>query len=77
MTKLKLRHDYLNNLEVIYAGQVDYSSGSRAREAAIKAADAALAGLIKLEGQAWTKALVSAGLSERASKSQIAALPAK
>ena len=75
MTKLEVRHHYLNNLERRYAGQVDYSSGSRAREIAIKAADAALAGQIKLEGEAWFAALKLAGLPKSATKAQIAALP--
>jgi hypothetical protein len=75
MTKLEIRHHYLNNLEEIYAGRVDYSSGSRAREMAIRAADAALAGQIKLEGEAWFKALAKAGLPKSATKAQIAALP--
>ena len=77
MTKLQLRHNYLNNLEAMYCGQVDYSSGSRAREAAIKAADAALSGSIKLEGEAWDKALASVGLSATATRAQVAALPAE
>lgn len=75
MTKLEVRHHYINNLVDMYAGKVDYSPGSRAREAAIKAADAALAGLIKLEGEAWFAALSSAGLPKSATKKQIAALP--
>lgn len=75
MTKLEVRHHYINNLETMYAGKVDYSSGSRAREAAIKAADAALAGTIRLEGEAWFKALAVAGLNRRSTKAQIAALP--
>lgn len=75
MTKLEVRHHYLNNLETMYAGKIDYSSGSRAREAAIKAADAALAGSIRLEGEAWFKALAVAGLNKRSTKAQIAALP--
>ena len=77
MTKLQLRHNYLNNLEAMYSGQVDYSSGSRAREAAIRAADAALSGSIKLEGKAWDNALASVGLSATATRAQIAALPAE
>ena len=76
MTKLEVRHHYINNLVEIYAGRVNYSSGSPAREAAIKAADAALAGSIKLEGEAWFKALAVAGLKPSATKRQIAALPA-
>lgn len=75
MTKLEVRHYYLNNLVEIYAGKVDYSSGSRAREMAIKAADAALDGKIRLEGEAWFKALALAGLGKLSTKSQIAALP--
>lgn len=75
MTKLEVRHHYLNNLETLYAGKVDYSSGSRARELAVKAADAALAGQIRLEGEAWFKALALAGLSKLSTKAQIAALP--
>jgi hypothetical protein len=73
--KLRIRHDYLNNLEKLYVGKVDYSSGSRAREAAIKAADAALAGHIKLEGEAWFSALKMSGVPKSASKSYIAGLP--
>lgn len=76
MTKLEVRHHYLRNLEEIYAGRIDYSSGSRARELAIKAADAALRGEIKLEGEAWFKALAVAGLKKNATRAQIAALPA-
>lgn len=76
MTKLEIRHHYLNKLEALYAGRVDYSSGSRAREAAIAAADAALAGLIKLEGEAWLATLAMAGLPKNATRAQIAALPA-
>lgn len=75
MTKMEIRRHYLNNLETMYAGKVDYSHGSRAREAAIKAADAALAGSIRLEGEAWFKALAVAGLNKRSTKAQIAALP--
>jgi len=75
MTKMEIRHHYLNNLVTMYAGKVDYSSGSRAREMAIKAADAALAGQIKLEGDAWFAALALAGLGKNATKAQIAALP--
>ena len=75
MTKLELRHHYLCNLEKLYAGKVDYSSGSRARESAIKAADAALAGHIRLEGDAWFAALALAGLNKRSTKAEIAALP--
>lgn len=77
MTKLEVRHHYLNNLEAMYAGRVDYSSGSRARELAIKAADAALMGQIRLEGDAWFAALAEAGLSARSTRAQIAALPAE
>lgn len=77
MSKLKIRHDYLNNLERIYAGRIDYSSGSRARELAIAAADKALAGQIRLEGEAWFEALESNGLSNRSTRAQIAALPAE
>lgn len=76
MTKLEIRHHYLNNLERIYAGKVDYSSGSRPRELAIMAADKALAGQIRLEGQAWFEALALAGLPKSATRAQIAALPA-
>lgn len=75
MNKLQIRHDYLNNLETLYAGKVDYSSGSRPREMAIKAADAALAGHIRLEGEAWFAALEKNGLSRRSTKAQIAAIP--
>ncbi|MBA3831647.1 MAG: hypothetical protein H0X34_07100 [Chthoniobacterales bacterium] len=75
MTKLEIRHHYLNKLETLYAGRVDYSSGSRARELAIRAANAALAGDIKLEGEAWFAALKMAGLSKAATRAQIAALP--
>jgi hypothetical protein len=74
-TKMQIRHDYLNNLERIYAGRIDYSSGSRARELAIKAADAALAGDIKLEGQAWFEALASNGVQKSATKKMIEGLP--
>ena len=77
MNKLRLRHNYINNLVEIYAGQVDYSCGSMAREAAIKAADAALAGHIKLEGQAWERALASVGLPKSVSRAEISALPAE
>lgn len=76
MTKLEVRHHYINNLVRMYEGRVDYSSGSKAREAAISAADAALAGHIKLEGKAWFAALAVAGLTKAATKAQIAALPA-
>ena len=76
MTKLEIRHHYLNELESRYAGRVDYSSGSPAREMAIQAADAALAGHIKLEGDAWFAALALAGLGKKSTKAQIAALPA-
>jgi len=77
VTKLEIRHHYLNNLETIYDGKVDYSSGSRARELAIQASDAALQGLIRLEGEAWFKALAIAGLNKRSTRAQIAALPAE
>lgn len=77
MTKLEVRHHYINNLVEMYAGRVDYSSGSRAREAAIAAADAALDGAIKLEGDAWFKALEVAGLGRSSTRKQIAALPAE
>ena len=77
MTKLEIRHHYLNNLETRYAGRVDYSSGSRAREMAIKAADAALAGSIRLEGDAWFDALALAGLTKQSTRAEIAALPAE
>lgn len=76
MTKLEVRHHYINNLVEMYEGRVDYSSGSRAREAAIAAADAALSGHIKLEGDAWFKALAMAGLGKTATKKQISSLPA-
>lgn len=75
-SKLEVRHWYLRNLAEIYAGRVDYSSGSPALEAAIFAADRALAGEIRLEGEAWFKALAMAGLDKTATKAQIAALPA-
>lgn len=75
MTKLQIRHDYLNNLETIYAGKIDYSSGSRPREMAIRAADAALSGKIRLEGEAWFLALEKNGLSRRSTRAQIAAIP--
>lgn len=73
--KLQIRHDYLNNLETMYRGRVDYSSGSRPRELAIKAADAALAGSIKLEGDAWEKAVRGVTGWTRWTKAMIAALP--
>ena len=75
-TKTQIRHDYLNNLETLYAGRVDYSSGSRPRELAIKAADAALAGDIKLEGEAWFMALASNGVQKSATMKMIEGLPA-
>jgi len=76
MTKLEIRHHYINNLVKMYEGRVNYGSVSPAREAAIRAADAALAGDIKLAGEAWFKALALAGLNEKSTKAQIAALPA-
>jgi len=76
MTKLEIRHHYINNLVEMCEGRVNYGSGSPAREAAIRAADAALAGDIKLAGDAWFKALALAGLNEKSTKAQIAALPA-
>jgi len=75
MTKLEIRRQYLNNLETLYAGRVDYSPGSRARGLAIQTADAALAGHIKLDGVAWLATLKAVGLSARATRAQIAALP--
>lgn len=75
MTKLEIRHHYLNNLERMYAGRVDYSSGSRARELAIKAADAALRGEIRLEGDAWFEAIAVAGLNKYSTRKEIASIP--
>ncbi len=73
--KERIKAEYVENLRTLYAGKVDYSDGSRALEMAEKAADAALAGQIKLEGVAWFQALANvAGLRKTATKAQIAAL---
>lgn len=77
MTKARIKSTYLENLNLLYAGKVDYSPGSRAATLAEQAADAALAGTIKLEGAAWFQALASVGMRKTATKAQIAALPAE
>jgi hypothetical protein len=55
--KKQILTKYLSNLETLYAGKVDYSEGSRPRTMAIDAARSALAGKLKLEGQAWEAAV--------------------
>lgn len=74
MSKAKVMQEYLANLETIYAGRVDYPQGSRSRAMAIEAATNALAGKIRLEGDAWFKALATVGLDKRSTRAEIAAL---
>ncbi len=75
MTKSEILATYLSNLQTMYAGRVDYSPGSKPYLMACDAAKAALAGKIRLEGDAWFAALRVANLSSRSTKAQIAALP--
>ena len=75
MTKSKIKADYIVNLRSLYAGKVDYSDGTRPWGLACNAADQALAGKIKLEGEAWFMALASNGVQKAATRAMLAALP--
>lgn len=72
MTKSEIKRAYIANLQATYPFYVE---GSRPLKLANEAADLALAGKIRLEGDCWYAALAPAGLNSRSTKAQIAALP--
>lgn len=72
MTKSEIKAAYIAQLQTRYPF---YTEGSRPLAAANDAADKALAGLIRLEGDCWFESLALAGLNNRSTKAQIAAIP--
>lgn len=73
--KNKILAKYLTNLETLYMGRVDYSEGSRPRAIAIQAATAALAGTLKLEGEAWESAVREITGMKRWTRNDLVNLP--
>lgn len=73
MTKAEVKVAYIQELQARYPF---YTEGSRPLQLANEAADKALAGLVRLEGEAWFAALARAGLNKRSTRAEIAALPA-
>ena len=76
-TKTAIKSAYISGLEAAY----DWAKpGSLFRDSGLDkasfAADAALAGKIKLEGEVWFAALAANGVHKGASRAQIAALDA-
>jgi hypothetical protein len=72
-TKTLLKAQYIAQLQARYPF---YTEGSRPLKLANEAADAALAGKMRLEGAAWEAALADCGLSKRVTLKELAALPA-
>jgi hypothetical protein len=72
MTKREIKAAYIAKLQSRYPF---YTDGSKPLALANEAADKALAGLYRLEGDCWFEALALAGLTKRSTIAQIAALP--
>ena len=73
-TKSSIKKDYIEILQNLYDF---YTEGSRPLELANLAADKALAGKMKLEGAAWTQALLLHGIdAKRVTLKALAELPA-
>lgn len=70
-TKSKIKADYIANLKATYAFYVE---GSSPLELANLAADKALAGIMRLEGDCWFNALASNGLPKNITLKALAAL---
>ena len=71
-TKAAIKASYIANLKATYAFYLD---GSKPLVLAIVAADRALAGKIKLEGDCWYKALADNGMQKASTMKMLAALP--
>lgn len=67
-----IRDAYIRILQARYSF---YNEGSKPLELAYLAADRALAGLMKLEGECWELALEQHGLPKRTTLKSLAALP--
>lgn len=72
-TKSAVKTVYIAQLQARYPF---YTEGSRPLELAHQAADAALSGAMKLDGECWDNALQACGLSKRITLKALAALPA-
>lgn len=71
-TKASVKAAYIANLRAAYPF---YTDGSRPLSLANLAADAALAGIQKIEGECWTKALRDNNLQKATTLKMLAALP--
>ncbi len=72
-TKTNIKACYIANLQATYPF---YTEGSRPLEMARLAADTALSGVGKLDGECWYKALAANGVQKAASRKMLAELPA-
>lgn len=72
VTKTKLKADYIANLQATYPF---YTEGSKPLALANLAADAALAGKTKLEGDCWFATLRANNLQKATTLKMLAALP--
>ena len=70
-TKSEIKARYIENLRAAYPF---YTDGSKPLAAAHMAADAALAGKMKLEGECWDRALASCGLPKNITMKALEAL---
>jgi hypothetical protein len=73
-TKAAVKSAYITNLKARYPF---YTDGSRPLEMANEAADAALEGRVRLQGDCWSLALQQCGLNQRITLRELAALPAE
>jgi hypothetical protein len=72
-SKATLKARYIANLQATYPFYVE---GSRPLQLANEAADAALAGTLKLKGECWDKALKECGLPKGITLKALAGLEA-
>jgi len=70
--KAGIKDQYLATLKVLYPS---YTEGSRPLALAEMAADNALAGKVRLTGEAWERALATYGLPKTVTLKALAALP--
>jgi hypothetical protein len=71
-TKSSIKESYITTLKNLYPFYVE---GSRPLDLAHKAADQALAGKMKLEGEAWFQTLLLHGIDRRATMRFLSELP--
>lgn len=71
-TKSSIKAMYIQELKAMYPF---YNDGSRPLTMASEAADSALAGKMRLEGDCWSKALAAHGLPKNMALKRLAELP--